>query len=60
MLAKLAQSLGVSIDYLVFSGNIQGSIALDPVVAIKADKRLTAKAKRALIALVEELKHTGE
>lgn len=60
LLAKMAQSLGVSIDYLVFSGNVQGSIALDPIVAIKADKTLTEKAKKGLIALVEELRATKE
>lgn len=55
-LAKLAEKLGVSIDYLVSGKATQGEIVLDPIVAIKADKRLTPKAKRALIALVEELR----
>jgi len=59
-LAKLAEKIGVSIDYLV-SGKVgQGEIVLDPILAIKADKTLTPKAKRALIALVEELRATGE
>jgi transcriptional regulator with XRE-family HTH domain len=51
-LAKLAEELGVSIDYLV-SG--KEGIITDTIPAIKADKRLKLKAKRALIALVEEL-----
>jgi len=59
-LAKLAEQLGVSIDYLVSGKATQGKIVLDAIVAIKADKRLTAKAKRGLIALVEELRATGE
>lgn len=52
-LAKLAEELGVSIDYLVSGkeGIINGAIP-----AIKADKRLNLKAKRALIALAEELR----
>jgi len=52
-LAKLAEELGVSIDYLV-SG--KEGIITDTIPAIKADKRLNLKVKRALIALVEELR----
>jgi len=55
-LIKLADSLGVSIDYLVSGKATQGKIVLDPMVAIKADKKLTAKAKRGLITLLEELR----
>lgn len=55
-LTKLAENLGVSIDYLVSGKTIQGEIALDPVVAIKADKRLSQKAKKGLIALLDELR----
>ncbi len=55
-LAKLAEQLGVSIDYLVSGKATQGEIVLDAIVAIKADKRLTVKAKKGLIALVEELR----
>jgi len=55
-LTRLAEKLGVSIDYLV-SGKVgKGEIVLDLTVAIKADKRLTPKAKKALIALVEEMR----
>ena len=59
-LTKLAEKLGVSIDYLVSGKATQGEIVLDPIVAIKADKTLTAKAKRGLIALVEELRAARE
>ncbi len=52
LLAGLATELGVSVDYLV-SG--KEGIITDTVPAIKADKRLKIKAKKALIAMVEEL-----
>ena len=51
LLPKLAEELGVSIDYLV-SG--KEGVITDTIPAIKADKTLTLKVKRALIALVEE------
>lgn len=47
----LAKELGVTTDYLI-SG--QESIITDPIAAIKADKKLTIKIKKALIALIEE------
>jgi len=53
LLPKLAEELGVSVDYLL-SG--KEGIITDTIPAIKADKRLKLKAKRALIALVEELR----
>jgi len=59
-LIKLAEKLGVSIDYLVSGKAAQGEIMLDAIVAIKADKTLNLKAKKALIALVEELRATKE
>lgn len=59
-LVKLAEQLGVTIDYLVSANAVKGDIVLDPIVAIKADKRLTAEAKRGLIILLEELRATGE
>lgn len=55
VLAKLAQALGVSIDYLV-SG--KESVVTDVISAVKADKFLSIKAKKALINLIEEL-YTG-
>lgn len=58
--ANRSERKGISIDYLVSGKVAQGEIVLDPIVAIKADKTLTPKAKRALIALVEELRVTGE
>jgi len=51
LLPKLAEVLGVSTDYLL-SG--KEGIITDIIPAIKADKTLTLKVKRALIALVEE------
>jgi len=51
-LAKLATELGVTVDYLVVG---KEGIITDIIPAIKADKRLGIKAKKALIALVEEL-----
>lgn len=56
-LSKLAEELGVTTDYLL-SG--KEGIITDTIPAIKADKSLTLKTKRALIALVEELRATGE
>ena len=53
MLAKLAENLGVSTDYLVSS---KEGIITGIVPAIKADKTLNLKVKRALISLIEELK----
>ena len=53
LLPKLANELGVSIDYLV-SGNETG--ISDIIPAIKADKTLPLVAKKTLIALVEQLR----
>jgi len=49
-LAKLAEELGVSIDYLVTG---KEGIITDTIPAIKADKSLNLEVKRALIALVK-------
>ncbi len=51
ILPKLAEVLGVSTDYLL-SG--KEGVITDVIPAIKADKTLPLKVKRALIALVEE------
>jgi len=51
LLPKLAEELGVSIDYLVAG---KEGIITDTIPAIKANKNLKPKAKRILIALVEE------
>ena len=53
LLPKLGEELGVSIDYLV-SG--REWIITDTVAAIKGDKRLELKVKRALITLVEKMR----
>ncbi len=52
-LSKLAEELGVTTDYLL-SG--KEGIITNAIPAIKADKSLSLKAKKALIALVEELR----
>lgn len=53
LLPRLAEELGVSVDFVV-SG--KECIVTDAIPAIKADRRLDVKAKKALIALVEELR----
>ena len=51
LLPKLANELGVTVDYLLTG---REGIMTDTIPAIKADKTLPLKVKRALIALVEE------
>lgn len=51
LLPKLADELGVTVDYLL-TGR-EGTMT-DTIPAIKADKTLPLKVKRALIVLVEE------
>jgi transcriptional regulator with XRE-family HTH domain len=51
-LARMAEQLGVTVDFLVVGK--EGTI-ISVITAIKADKRLNLKTKRALITLVEEL-----
>lgn len=53
LLAGLAKELGVTTDYLI-SG--KEGIITEVIAAIKADKELKLKSKKALIALVEELR----
>jgi transcriptional regulator with XRE-family HTH domain len=50
-LAKLAEELGVSTDYLITGKESATGV----ISAIKADKSLTLKNKKLLIALVAEL-----
>ena len=52
-LAKVAEELGVTIDYLV-SGR-EGA-TLDLIPAIKADKILDLEVRRSLVTLVRELR----
>jgi transcriptional regulator with XRE-family HTH domain len=52
-LAKIAEELGVTVDYLV-SG--KEAATLDLIPAIKADKTLDLEVKRSLITLVRELR----
>ena len=56
LLPKLAEELGVSVDYLL-SG--EEGIITDTIPAIKADNSLTLNSKRALINLVKELREPG-
>jgi len=53
LLPRLAEELGVSVDYLVSS---REGIITDIIPAIKADKSLKLKVKRMLIALIEEIR----
>ncbi len=53
MLARLAQELGTSIDFLV-TGN--ESAIIDIIPAIKADETLELEVKNALVTLVKELR----
>jgi transcriptional regulator with XRE-family HTH domain len=52
LLPRLAEELGVSVDYLL-SG--KESVVTEIIPAIKADKRINIKTKKALISLIEEL-----
>jgi len=52
-LAKLAEELGVTVDYLVTG---KESAVTDIIPVIKADKTLNLETKRALITLVQELR----
>lgn len=55
-LTKLSEYLGVSIDHLVSGKDVQGEVVLDSITAIKADKGLTPKVRKGLIAIVEEFR----
>lgn len=54
---KLAEELGVTVDYLATG---KQGVVKDAIPAIKADKKLSLKAKKALINLIEELYRAGE
>jgi transcriptional regulator with XRE-family HTH domain len=56
LLAGLAKELGVTTDFLI-SG--KEGIITEAIPAIKADKKLNLKTKKALIAIIEEF-YTGE
>ena len=51
-LIKMAEELGVSVDYLLTG---QEGVIIDTVPAIKADKKLKLEVKKALITLVRAL-----
>ena len=52
-LARIAEELGVSVDYLITG---KEGIITDAIPAIKADRKLKLEVKRALIALVQALR----
>jgi len=51
-LAKLAEELGITVDYLVTG---KEGVIVDAIPAIKADKKLSLESKKALVTLVQEL-----
>lgn len=55
-LVKIANELGVTTDYLLTGKQVP---LVDTAPVIKADKNLSLKSKKALIALVEELHQKG-
>ena len=55
-LAKLAEELGVTIDYLITG---KEGVITDTIPAIKADKGLKLEAKKALISLVRSLRDSA-
>ena len=56
-LAKLAEELGVTVDYLVTG---KESIITDIIPVIKADKTLNLETRRALITLVRALRNRAD
>lgn len=52
LLSNIAKSLGVTTDFLITGYK---TIVFETIPAIKADKKLSLKAKNALIGMVEEL-----
>lgn len=56
VLAKMAEELGVTVDFIV-AGN--GGNISDIIPAIKADKTLGLEAKKALITLVRTLRNNA-
>ena len=51
-LAKLAEELGITVDFLVTG---KEGVIVDTIPAIKADKKLSLESKKALVTLVQEL-----
>ncbi len=56
-LVKLAEELGVTVGYLA-TGKV--GLVIGAIPAIKADQKLSLKAKKALIKLIEELYRAEE
>ena len=51
-LSRLAEELGVTVDYLITG---KEGVIVSIIPAIKADKKLSLRSKKALVSLVEEL-----
>ena len=51
-LSRLAEELGVTVDHLITG---KEGVIVSIIPAIKADKKLSLKSKKALVSLVEEL-----
>jgi transcriptional regulator with XRE-family HTH domain len=51
-LARLAEELGVTVDFLVTG---KEGIITDPIPAIRADKKLKIEIKRALVTLIRAI-----
>ena len=56
-LTKLAEELGVTIDYLVAG---KEGVITDTIPAIKADKKLSLDSKKAFIVLIKTLRRDKE
>lgn len=56
-LTKLAEELGITIDYLVAG---KEGVITDAIPAIKADKKLNLESKKALISLIKTLRQDKE
>ena len=55
VLARLAEALGVNVDYFVSSTEGTTRYTLGTIAAIKADSAMSPRAKKALVKLVQEL-----
>ena len=56
-LSKIAEELGVTVDYLITG---KEGVVTDTIAAIKADKSLKVETKKALIAIVKNLRENPD
>lgn len=56
LLVKLANELGTTTDYILTGKQDM----CDAIAAVKADKKLELKVKKALVLLMEELSHSNK